>query len=58
MCKCVALCPKCGRTLKMETDKYLRNEYLYECTYCDENFYGFEAVKIQRVYENRKEATQ
>lgn len=34
-------CPKCGKTLYHE---HKGVEYPYVCVYCDENFYGIEAV--------------
>ena len=40
----VPQCVKCLRPLALETDPDLKKEYLFVCHYCDENFYGFEAV--------------
>ena len=36
-------CPKCGHILCASD----LPEYTYLCTYCDENFFGFEAKEVE-----------
>lgn len=38
-------CCKCNNKVKKEKDKFLRKEYKYYCSNCDENLYKFETYK-------------
>lgn len=39
------ICPKCGNPLIKET---VVPDYAFVCWFCDENFYSFEAVAVER----------
>lgn len=42
------ICPKCLGNLRLEKDKYLKQEYKYYCFCCNENFYKFEILKTKK----------
>ena len=50
------ICKKCGNEVLPEKDKALKKEYPYYCSFCDENKYRFECMRVEEnKAQKRKE---